>query len=488
MTGQKSERLSSKHRETVEACVGKGSRLTCSDILEATGGGLFRGDTEVSFEGLSTDSRTLKGGEVFLALKGEHFDGHDFVPDALKRGAAGAIVERTNLTGTMADPCDTRPFIAVSETLRALGDLARFWRDRFSVPVIGVTGSNGKTSTKEMIAFLLEERFRVLKSPGNFNNLVGLPLALLDIDSSHQVAVVEMGTNMPGEIKRLAEIARPTVGIITNIGQAHLEGMGSLDTLVREKGDLFRSIGEQGILAVNQNDPHIVGLARRCSAEKISFGVDTKADVMIDKVQWRGAKGVRFRLTTGGKRGLVAFPVLGNQFLHNTAAAVAVASLFDLEFEDLTGRLERFKPPPMRMEVIPLGGVTFINDAYNANPQSVDMALRALSNASGKARAFVVLGDMLELGDMSLTAHRTAGQLIGELNLAGAFLLGDHARDVAEGALRAGMNPDHLWIAQHHDEIANLLRDRVQQGDWILVKGSRRMRMESVIDIFRGGA
>ena len=175
MTGQKSERLSSKHRETVEGCVGKGSRLTCSDILEATGGGLLRGDTEVSFEGLSTDSRTLKGGEVFLALKGEHFDGHDFLPDALKRGAAGVIVERTNLTDTMADPFDTRPFIAVSETLRALGDLARFWRDRFSVPVIGVTGSNGKTSTKEMIAFLLEERLRVLKSPGNFKK--GLVIA-----------------------------------------------------------------------------------------------------------------------------------------------------------------------------------------------------------------------------------------------------------------------------------------------------------------------
>lgn len=464
--------------------MGKGSPLTCSDILKATGGYLLRGDREASFLGLSTDSRTLKRDEIFLALRGEHFDGHAFVQEALARGATGAIVERGDLASDVAECLESKPLIAVPETLQALGDLARFWRDRFSLPIIGVTGSNGKTSTKEIIAFLLEERFRVLKNPGNFNNLVGLPLTLLKLEPSHEVAVVEMGTNVPGEIKRLAQIARPTVGLITNIGQAHLEGMGSLESLIQEKGELFRTIGEDGVLAVNQNDPHVSSLARDCPARKIGFGIDRKADVMIDRIQWRGPRGVRFRLAARDQRVSVDFPLMGLQFIQNVAAAVAVASLFETSLKDVKRRLERFKPLPMRMEIISLGDMTFINDAYNANPPSVEMALRALFHGSGKARAFVVLGDMLELGEISQVAHQAVGRFMGALNVEGAFLLGDHAPDVADGAIEAGMNPRKIWIVKSHRGIAGFLKDLARPGDWILVKGSRGMRMERVIEIF----
>lgn len=469
----------------VERRIGKGFQLTCSDILKATGGNLLRGDTEASFLGLSTDSRTLKRGEIFLALRGEYFDGHAFVREALDKGAAGAIVQTGHLGSAVAESFESKPLIAVPETLRALGDMARFWRDKFSLPIIGVTGSNGKTSTKEMIAYLLEEKFRVLKSPGNFNNLVGLPLTLLDLEPSHEIAVVEMGTNVPGEIKRLTEIARPTVGIITNIGQAHLEGMGSLEFLIKEKGELFRTIGEEGILVVNQNDPHVLVLAKDCLARKIGFGIDTKADVMIDRVQWRGVQGVQFRLTVGKEKTLVDFPLMGLPSVHNAAAAVAVASLFEMRVKDIKRRLDRVKPLPMRMEIISLRGVIFINDAYNANPPSVEMALRTLSYAGRKGRAFVVLGDMLELGDISRVAHQAVGRLVGTLNLAGVFLLGDHASDVAEDAIQEGMNPRKVWIVKSHHEIANLLKDLVRPGDWILVKGSRQMRMETVIEIFK---
>jgi UDP-N-acetylmuramoyl-tripeptide--D-alanyl-D-alanine ligase len=488
MIGQKSERLSSKRRQLVKRSIGKVSQLTCSDILKATGGSLLHGDREASFPGLSTDSRTLQKGDIFIALRGEQFDGHAFVQKALKQGAAGAIVQKEDLASCEADAFTSKLLIAVPETLRALGDIARYWRDRFSLPVIGVTGSNGKTTTKELIAFLLGERFRILKNPGNFNNLVGLPLTLLDLDLLHQVAVVEMGTNRPGEIKRLTEIARPTVGLITNIGEAHLEGMGSLQTLVAEKGELFRTIGEEGILAVNQNDPHVSSLARDCPAKKIGFGIERKADVMIDRIQERGVKGTRFRLTIGTQQVSVDFPVMGGQFIQNVAAAVAVASLFDMSADDIKRRLRRFKPLPMRMEIISLRGVTFINDAYNANPPSVEMALRALSDGSGKARAFVVFGDMLELGGISQTAHQAVGRLIAKLNIAGVFLLGDHAPDVAGAAVETGMSPRNVWMVQRHQEIADLLKDLVRPGDWILVKGSRRMRMETVIEIFEGEA
>jgi UDP-N-acetylmuramoyl-tripeptide--D-alanyl-D-alanine ligase len=373
----------------------------------------------------------------------------------------------------------------VSDTLRALGEVARFWRNRFALPIIAVTGSNGKTSTKEIIAHLLEECYRVLKNPGNLNNLVGLPLTLLDLKPSHEVAVVEMGTNMPGEIRRLTEIARPTIGIITNIGEAHLEGMGSLEVLIREKGELFRGIEQTGILVVNQNDPHVVDLAKGSGGRKIRFGVNTEADVMINRVEWRGSQGTRFQLVVGKNKVSVDLPLVGIQLIHNIAAAVAAVSIFEMPLADIQTRLERFKPMPMRMEIILLRGLKIINDAYNANPPSVGMALRTLSRLKGRKRAFVVLGDMLELGEASHEAHRTVGRLIEGLKIAGLFLLGEYAKDVADGAMEQGMNHRKVWITEGHQEIASLLKRQAQPGDWVLVKGSRRMRMENVIKILQ---
>ncbi len=465
----------------------QGFQFTCSEILEATGGRLARGDRETSFLSLSTDSRTLQKGEIFLTLKGEHFDGHDFVREVLAKGAAGAIVENGYLDSRVEESPESKPLIVVPETLRALGDIARFWREKFPVPVIGITGTNGKTSTKEMIALLLEDKYRVLKSPGTFNNLIGLPLSLLELEPSHDVVVLEMGTNMPGEIRRLTEIARPTVGLITNIGAAHLEGMGSLEVLAKEKGDLFQAIGQEGTVVVNQNDSRVSGLARKCSARKIRFGIDTKADVVIDRIEWRGVDGIRFRLLVGEDGTTVDFPIMGLQFVEAVAAATAVASLFGVKVDDIKRRLRRFKAPPMRMEITPLRGVNFINDAYNANPPSAEMALQALSRVVGGRRAFVVFGDMLELGDITRKAHRRVGRLIGTLKVSGMFLLGDHANEVAQGAIQAGVDSKIIRIAKDHGEIVTGLKDLVQPGDWILVKGSRKMRMETVIDLFREG-
>ena len=465
--------------------MGKQSHLRCSDIVRATGGRLIQGNPETLFAGLSTDTRTIRKGEAFLALRGERFDGHAFVPEAARKGAAGTIVQNGDLAHAIMDSIASIPIIAVPETLRALGDTARYWRDRFSIPVIGITGSNGKTTTKEMIAFLLEERFRVLKSPGNFNNLVGLPLTLLGLDSRHEVAVVEMGTNRRGEIKRLAEIARPTVGIITNIGQAHLEGMRSMETLVEEKGDLFRAVAPDGTLVVNTNDPRVASLAGASTARTISYGVNTKADVMIDRVRCRGSRGMTCRILTGEDESTISLPVVGLQFASTVAAAAAVARCFDMDVKMITDRLTAFNPLPMRMEVVSVEGITFINDAYNANPPSVQIALETLAQIEPKGRTFVVLGDMFELGDISQAAHRRVGQLLGTLNVAGVFLLGAHATDVVEGAVEKGMIRDRIWIARTHRDIVNLLKAHINPGDWVLVKGSRGMRMEAVIDAFR---
>ena len=462
----------------------RASQLRCSEIVKATGGRLLQGDPETPFAGLSTDTRTIRRGEVFLALKGEHFDGHTFVPEAVKKGAAGAIVQNGGLTQAITETAMSVPLIAVSETLRTLGDIARYWRDKFSVPLIGITGSNGKTSTKELIAFFLEGRFCVLKSPGNYNNLVGVPLTLLDLERVHDVAIVEMGTNRPGEIRRLSEIARPTVGIITNIGQAHLEGMGTMDTLVREKGALFRAVEPGGVLVVNKNDPHVSSLAHGSTAKVIRYGVNTDADVMISHVQCRGARGLTFRLAIASEETSIDVPFVGLQFVDNLAAAAAVVSLFEIGVKDIQNRLKDFTPLPMRMEIISIRGVNFINDAYNANPPSVKKALETLAHIEPTGRAFVVLGDMLELGETSQKAHRSVGELMGTLNLAGSFLLGHHVTDVARGAVQQGMSRDRIWIGRNHRDIVNLLKAHINAGDWILVKGSRGMHMEAVIEIF----
>jgi UDP-N-acetylmuramoyl-tripeptide--D-alanyl-D-alanine ligase len=453
--------------------------------VNATGGRLLQGDPKTSFSGLSTDTRTIKRGEIFLALKGEHFDGHAFVHEAVKKGAAGAIVQNGDLSQAVTETPMSVPLIAVSETLRALGDTARYWRDRFSIPLIGITGSNGKTSTKELIAFFLEERSRVLKSPGNYNNLIGLPLTLLGLEPVHDVAIVEMGTNRPGEIRRLSEIAHPTVGIITNIGQAHLEGMGTMDTLIREKGALFRAVEPGGILVVNKNDPHVSSLAHGSMAKVIHYGVNTDADVVISHVRSHGSQGYSFRLSIGSEETLIDLPFVGLQFVDNVAAAAAVASLFEIGVKYIQSRLRGFIPLPMRMEIISIRGANFINDAYNANPPSVKKALETLAHVEPEGRTFVVLGDMLELGESSRKAHRSVGELMGTLNLAGSFLLGHRVTDVAQGAVERGMSRDRIWIGRNHRDIANLLRAHIKAGDWILVKGSRAMHMEAVINIFR---
>jgi len=462
----------------------KQSHLRCSDIVRATGGRLLQGDPQAPFSGLSTDTRTIQKGEAFLALRGDRFDGHAFVAEAVRKGAALTIVQNGDLAAAIMHSIASVPIIAVPETLRALGDTARCWRDRFSIPVIGITGSNGKTTAKEMIAFLLEERFRILKNPGNFNNLVGLPLTLLGLDPTHEVAVVEMGTNRPGEIRRLAEIARPTVGIITNIDQAHLEGMGSMETLAEEKGALFRAVTPDGTLVVNTSDPRVVSLAGALTAKTISYGVNTKADVMIDRVRCRGSQGITCRMVIGEEESTIRLPVIGLQFAGTVAAAAAVATLFGMGVKTIKERLAAFTPLPMRMEVVSVEGITFINDAYNANPPSVRIALETLAQIEPKGRTFVVLGDMLELGDISQAAHRRVGQLLGALDVAGVFLLGAHATDVAEGAVEKAMIRDRIWIARTHRDIVNLLKTHISPGDWVLVKGSRGMRMEAVIETF----
>jgi UDP-N-acetylmuramoyl-tripeptide--D-alanyl-D-alanine ligase len=345
-----------------------------------------------------------------------------------------------------------------------------------------LTGSNGKTTTKEMIGACLETTFPVLKTKGNLNNLIGVPLTLLTLTEKERVAVLEMGMNVPGEIRRLTEIAEPDVGLITNIQMVHLEGLGSLERLKEEKGELFRRMRRDGTILVNQDDPRVMDLASHYPGQKITFGTEHAADVMAKEIRLRGAGGTSFTLLLEGEAMEIHLPLLGRHFVPNALSAVAIACLFGVEVQQIKEALENFQPFPMRMEVVPLkGGTTLINDAYNANPYSTKLALETLAEAKGKGRAIAVLGDMLELGSFTQEAHEEVGKKVRELSIDFLLALGEEASTVVRSAIRHGFPMERARVVENHSAAISLLREMIQDGDWILIKGSRRMAMEKIV-------
>jgi len=453
------------------------------EILKATGGRLLQGEEKTSFRGISTDSRTVAEGELFIALKGERFDGHHFAIEALKKRAGGVIIEEDRVRDIRWNGYRPSAVIAVKDALHALGDIARERRRQFGTPVVALTGSNGKTTTKDMISACLESSFPVLKTKGNLNNLIGLPLTLLNLTELERIVVVEMGMNVPGEIRRLTEIAEPDVGLITNIEKVHLEGMGSLERVKEEKGELFRRMRQDGTILVNQDDPRVIDLASEFHGQKITFGIDHPAEVMAKEIRLKGVEGTSFTLMMEGVTMEMILPFLGGHFVPNALSAIAAASLFGIELEKVKEALEHLSPFPMRMEIRRLkGGVSLINDAYNANPRSMQLALEILSEMKGKGRGIAVLGDMLELGDYSVEAHQLIGNQVGELSIDFLLALGEEAPVLVESAIRHGLDSEKARIVESHAEAISLLKKMVRDGDWILVKGSRRMGMEKIAE------
>ena len=446
-------------------------------------GKLIQGVRGAFFQGISTDSRTVSPEELFIALKGPHYDGHHYALQALEKRAGGVVIEEDKIGDFRWNGYRNKAVIAVKDTLRALGDLARERRRKYQTPVVALTGSNGKTTTKEMISACLETSFPVLKTKGNLNNLIGLPLTLLHLTEQERVVVLEMGMNVPGEIRRLTEIAEPDVGLITNIQEVHLEGLGSMKRLKEEKGELFRRMRQDGAILVNQDDPEVVDLASGFSGQKITFGVDHPADVMAKEVRLRGAEGTSFTMISGHEEMEMTLPLLGRHFVPNALSAMGVATLFGIEVKKAKEALEYFQPSPMRMEFCHLkGGTTLINDAYNANPKSMELALETLAEIKGKGRSIAVLGDMLELGNFTEEAHLQLGEKVRECSIDVLITLGEKAPLVVESAIRSGLEPEKAKVAESHSDAISMLRKMIREGDWILVKGSRRMAMEKIVE------
>ncbi len=464
------------------------SRFGVRHALCWTGGELVSGPADAVFDGTGIDTRTLGRGDLFVAIRGTNHDAHGFIGDALERGASGVLVNRGAETQPALDAIpDDVAVIAVDDTTAALGSLATGHRCRFRGPVVGITGSNGKTTTKEMTAAILSERSPCLKTEGNLNNEFGVPLTLLRREDEHETAVVEMGMNHRGEIARLARIARPTIAVITNIGTAHIGQLGSREEIAREKGDIYGGLAADGVAIVNGDDPRVMAQSERAPGRTVRFGHDPAADVRAEGVRFLDRGAFVFELITPIGRREVEVPGLAETAVVNALAASAAALEAGASLDDVVAGLAGYQNVRGRMDRRQLPEqVVVIDDSYNANPQSMRAALESLSQLKGGGRSFAVLGDMGELGEDAAAAHRDVGRWAAELGVDFLFTVGELAGEMAAGAAEAGMPSERIRacdrIGEDGDAPGREVCDLIGPRDWVLVKGSRSMPMERIAD------
>ncbi|MGH8401015.1 MAG: UDP-N-acetylmuramoyl-tripeptide--D-alanyl-D-alanine ligase [Gammaproteobacteria bacterium] len=443
-----------------------------SQVATAVGGKLIGNDA--AFAGVSTDTRKLAKGDLFVAITGATYDAHNFLPVAQERGAAGALVQRQNSGCSL-------PQIVVSDTRRALGVYAKHWRSRFDIPVIGVTGSSGKTTLKEMLAQMMRRKGATLATRGNLNNDIGLPLTLLELDASHRAAVIEMGTNHPGEIAYLADITAPSVGVITNAGPAHLEFLGSVEGVAREKGALFAALGPQGVAVINADDAHAATWQRMSTAGiRHSFGFDAHAEFHPQPGSLHAdANGVwRFRVISPLGEAEVQLSLPGKHNIANALAALAAATSAGIGLEDAIRALAEVPNTGGRLIVTPgLDGCRLIDDTYNANPASLAAAVEFAVSLG--APVWLVLGDMGELGPSAAALHAEAGRHARRAGVARLFTFGSLSRLAGDSF---GVSTQHFTDLE---SLLDTLRDDTPTGITLLIKGSRSMRMERVVEALR---
>ena len=455
------------------------------DCLYAVNGKLLQGSETVIFRGVSINSRTIKEGELFVCIKGEKFDGHDFFGDAFRKGAAGIILSDTkNLSTGMLGKGES-PFVIQSQnTLRALQDLASYQRSLFPFRVIAVTGTNGKSTTKEMIASIIETKYKTLKTQGNLNNHIGLPLTLLKREPEHEVGVLEMGMSAAGEIKRLAEIAKPDIGVITNISAGHLGQLKTIKDVQAAKGELFDSLHKEGTAIVNADDPLVLELAKSLRIKKITYGIKEPADIQASDIQNKGNHGFTFTAKIFDQAIPVKLPQIGYCNIYNALAALATGHSLGITGKEMNLGLKNYQQIPQRNEQIHYEGMTLINDTYNANPQSMREALKTLKEINTQGKRFFIIGDMLELGPLSEPAHHELGQEIAGSNVDYLVTVGPLASLAAESAKVNVQQQLQIEKFNTHDEAANYLLQKVKKGDCLLVKGSRGSKMENVVQEF----
>jgi UDP-N-acetylmuramoyl-tripeptide--D-alanyl-D-alanine ligase len=454
-------------------------RCTLEEVARFSGGRLVKGDPALAVDRLHTDTRTLTAGDCFVALQGDRFDGHAFVREVKSLGAVAALVSQQGLPDVPED----LGLVEVPDTLEGLQRFAATYRGLLSVRTIGVTGSSGKTSTKELIAAVLRTRFRTKATEGNLNNHIGVPLTLLRLEEDDEFGVVEMGMNHPGEIAPLARMTAPEIGVISSIGPAHIEYFESESAIAEEKAELIAALPASGVAILNSNDEWSRQIAHRTSARVVWVGSGVDSSWRAEKIRV-GREGIAFEIRHGGQRVEVQLPVLNRVMVSNALLAAAVGGECGLSLEEIARGIAAVELPGARMQVREIGGAWIINDAYNANPASMKAALTALGEFPNVKRRLAVLGSMGELGRHAAELHREIGAFTGEQGVKFLIAVGPDAEAYAAGARSAGL--ENVVMAADADEARLALLGEMLEGDAVLVKGSHFMHLERLVAALAG--
>ncbi len=451
--------------------------MTVEDILKATGGKLLSGDRDKEIKDITTDSRKAAGGVLFIPLVGEKFDGHEFIKAAFDLGAAAALTSKDTelLIG--------KTIIRVEDTMKALADIARYYKMKHNVPTVAVTGSVGKTTTKDMLASVLGEKYNTLKTQGNFNNEIGLPITIFRLEKEHEAAVLEMGMNHFGEIERLASIGRPDVAVITNIGESHIENLGSREGIFKAKMEITKLFTKDNTLIVNGDNDFLSTTKGMGEYKVVYYGIENpENDVYAKNIADNGLNGITFTAVADGKEYNAEVTVPGAHNVYNALAAICVGREFDVPMEKIIDGIKNFKPTEMRMAVEEYEGITIINDCYNASPDSIRAALKVLGTAKDK-RKVAILGDVLEMGEFAMKAHYEIGKSVAENGIDFLITAGENMKSAARGAKDNGMK--NVVTFDKTLEVCNFVKNEIKSGDAVLIKASHGMRFEEVYNTIK---
>jgi len=462
------------------------NHFSVKQIEEATGGLLLSGSKAASVSGISIDTRTLRPADLFFAIRGIRNDGHDFIAAALEKGAAGVVVD-----GGFLPPADFpagKILLRVENTHEALKDFAAAVRRKWRGSLVGITGSMGKTTTKEFMAQVLQTEFSVYRSPGNLNNLYGLPLAIFGLSPEDHIGIFEMGMSAPGEIAEMCRIALPDTGIITNVAPVHLEFFDSIDSIARAKAELAEGLPAGGTLIYNADDPLVSGIAARFAGDKVSFGLSEGADIRAEEIEITGLTETRFRLVCSGANRRAILPLCGAHYVMNALPAVALAHRYDIDLEQIVESLRHLRQAHMRGQILLFReGFAVIDDSYNSNPQALMQMIDTLVRIPRYARRILVAGEMLELGKDAAALHRQCGAQAAQRGVDIVVGVQGAAREIARGAVSAGMPDTQVHFFTEVNPAVDFVYRKVQPGDLVLIKGSRGIHLEKMVQALRSG-
>lgn len=456
------------------------SQLDASEIAECTGGRLAYGSGSAEFSGVSIDTRTLQSKELFFAIRGPNHDGHAFIPKALSAGASGIIAEAEYVHPEEFP--SNRVLVRVEDTHQALKDLAAAVRCKWRGTSIGLTGSIGKTTTKEFVAQILQDSYGVYRSPGNYNNLYGLPLAIFGLRTADSFGIFEMGMSAPGEIAEMCRIAEPNIGVITTVAPVHLEFFNSVEEIADAKAELAEALPANGVLVYNCDNRFVRTIAARFGGRKISFGSGDEADYRADRIELAGVAETRFRLHWKGFEKIATIPLAGAHYVMNALPAVVLGHLYGIAPENIIETLRRLQPSSMRGRILNFrNGFTVIDDSYNSNPEALKSMIGVLSRLPSFKRRILITGEMLELGDDSESLHYECGIFAAEAELDVIIGVRGAARETVRAAIENGMGEKQALFFPGVEEASEFIQGEIRDGDLILIKGSRGVRMETII-------